>query len=317
MSKCRQQGSALIIVILAVSVLAVVSVMLSEKIQYSVKHLENSRYLAQAKWYGLAVEELVLNKAAAGQGFTELLSADNGKGIFEIDQGIARYSIHDLRACFNLNSLAEIVPERGGQGFTSPRIDALRTILIASSLGSANIETFLQRAYDWIDPDSVIVASLGAEDEYYRSKTIPYITNNGVFVDFSELYLLDITSADLSGLSERLCMLPYGMGNKINANTVMFPEVLSAATNGQISLADASKVIAEKDIMHNHDDLKRVIGISNSTVTNLNDVIFDSDVIRVDINVTYNSAQFFMSSYIRADNNDYRVYRRSLTKANG
>lgn len=95
----------------------------------------------------------------------------------------------DLQGRFNLNYLAQAVPdEEGAPGYTPAQAQFIRLLqaLGEPAIGEQEAIRITRSIGDWLDADSV-PAPDGAEDDYYYSRTPAYRTANRAMASVSEL----------------------------------------------------------------------------------------------------------------------------------
>jgi general secretion pathway protein K len=243
----RQSGAALIIVLLALSLISLLAVQSHERIGYHVSRLTNQQALQQAYWYAMGAE--VLAKEVLYEDIdsktTHLGQAwATQRATFPIEGGVIRGQIEDLQRCFNLNALA-----RGSITSELPLAHRVFNALLDSlQLAPDQAEALRERARDWMDADFQPTGFQGVEFEYQRANG-RYLVSNQLMVDISEAELLG--ELDMSGLAPLwpfLCVLPGSDTLEVNVNTLTAgdAELLYALLSRHITLDDARQIIAER-----------------------------------------------------------------------
>lgn len=200
----RQQGVALITVLLVVAIVTVVTAGIIARQQLSIRSSANQLTARQAWHYALGGEALAqamlqrdMQQAGGnpGQAVDHLREPWARKiAPFTLDQGRISLSIEDLAGRFNLNSVVV------NQQVNQQAVQRFRRLLV-----SLDIEPQLaERLIDWIDENQEVSGANGAEDNQYLLLEPPYRAANRPLRDVSELRLL-------LGLSERdyQRLLPY------------------------------------------------------------------------------------------------------------
>ena len=203
----RDQGIALIIVMISIFVLAVLASGFAYSMKVETKLAMNARYETQLEWAGRSGIELaryVLSqeltqpgpaqrydaldqKWAGGNAETNELLASIPTTDIELGPGITikKWTITDTERKFNINLAAN--PNNA---------PVLQKALIVVGADASEIPTIISSIQDWIDPDNDTRVN-GAETDYYQSLDPPYSAKNGPIDDLSELLLIKGVSPDI------------------------------------------------------------------------------------------------------------------------
>lgn len=180
----KQQGVALITILLVVVIATVLSVAMVRDQNMTILRTRSFFTQSQAKQYALGGEELA--RQILWEDFDtgekkDTLQEDwaNQEMQFDFDEGEVRIQIEDMQGRLNVNSLASSGPT-GVQA-------RVRFINLFSEIGIDQV--YVDRIADWIDEDAN-VRQLGAEDFDYLGSDRPYRTSGQMMVDISELRLL-------------------------------------------------------------------------------------------------------------------------------
>ncbi|WP_252274064.1 type II secretion system minor pseudopilin GspK [Pseudomonas subflava] len=209
----RQNGVALITVLLVVALVTVVCAALLMRQQLAIRSTGNQLLVRQAQYYAEGGE--LLAKAMLRRDLTEgqvdhLAEPWANPGLrFPLDEGgELRLRIEDLSGRFNLNSLAA-----GGQAGEQALL-RLRRLLQRLQLTPA----YADRLQDWLDGDQEPSGMAGAEDDQYLLLKPPYRTGPGRIADASELrLLLGMSEVDYRRLAPFVSALPSQV--ELNVNT--------------------------------------------------------------------------------------------------
>ena len=246
--KHKQQGVALIIVLLIVAIVSVLATEMGGRLQLQIKRASNIKDNNQAYWYAMGAEQYArksIQKLMQEDG--EVIHLDqpwNQEFVYPIEGGGIQAQLIDMQSCFNLNSLKESdatkLPERKA---------AFMELLdkVEPEIPSYNRELVRDALADWLDEDDS-PQDVGAEDSEYESRQFPYIAANNYMVDKSELRLINgVEMTWLRALLELVCVLPNNNLFEINVNTVSEENaaVLAAATG--LSLSDTMSLLASRD----------------------------------------------------------------------
>ncbi|MCQ4297113.1 type II secretion system minor pseudopilin GspK [Pseudomonas stutzeri] len=254
----RQQGVALITVLLVVAIVTVVSAAMVARQQLSIRASSNQLQARQAWHYALGGEALAQAMLAR-----DLQAGANGEPgangeaaaavdhllepwaqplpAFEIDQGEIVVRIEDLAGRFNLNDLLR------DQQPNTAAVGQFRRLLLRLQISAP----YAERLLDWLDPDQQPSGEYGAEDNAYLGLDPPYRNAGRRLHDLSELrLLLDMREEDFQRLAPYVAALPPNV--PLNVNTAS-PLVLSSLSDN-LSLGAAESLV----------ELRRVAPFRNS-----------------------------------------------------
>lgn len=179
----RQDGVALITILLIVAILTAIVSRIGLSSQIWVRQVENSNALAQADLASRAAQSWIASILEQDDN-----SLDAGTDLWAqplppvpAGWGILFGWVEDMQARFNLNNL---IDAEGKQ-------DTLATLQFERLLQILELNPGIAQAVvDWIDTDGSPAGPWGAEDVYYISLDTPYIAANRAFEDTSELRLV-------------------------------------------------------------------------------------------------------------------------------
>ena len=273
--KPKQQGVALIIVLLIVALVSVLATEMGGRLQLQIKRASNIKENNQAYWYAMGAEQY------ARKSIKQLMDNDgdvihleqpwNEEFVFPIEGGGIQAQLVDMQSCFNLNvlktpdsstnSLRTNTPVANGNvrngnnnvpvnnGSQLPESVAAFERLLQSSelkIPSFNIEIVRDSLIDWLDQDNRPTGR-GAEDSEYESRPFPYVAANNFMVHKSELRMVNGVEVPwLRELLKLVCVLPNDSLFSINVNTVSEENAAVIAAAARLSLADASSVLANR-----------------------------------------------------------------------
>ncbi|PKM34272.1 MAG: general secretion pathway protein GspK [Gammaproteobacteria bacterium HGW-Gammaproteobacteria-12] len=224
----RQNGVALITVLLVVAVVTVVCAGLIARQQLSIRSSANQLHVIQAWHYAQGGETLAkamlerdLRQGDPRQPVDHPLEPWARPLVFPLDEGgELRVRIVDPSARFNLNSLVR-------QGRPNElAVLRLRRLLLRLGID----KPYAERLLDWLDSDNELQGGNGAEDGQYLLATPPYRTANREITDVSELrLLLEMEEADYRRLLPFVSALPSEALLNVNTASAM---VLSSLSDG-------------------------------------------------------------------------------------
>jgi general secretion pathway protein K len=238
----RQQGVALITVLLVVAVVTVVTAGLIARQQLAIRSAANQLHVRQAWHYAQGGESL-----ARAVLLRDLRGADRQNPVdhlgeawaqpfapFALDEGgELRVRIEDPAGRFNLNSLVR-------QGQPDERaLQQFRRLLLRLQIE----EPYAERLMDWLDTDQEASGAYGAEDNQYLLAQPPYRTPNRALGEISELrLLLGMREEDFRRLAPHVSALPADA--QLNVNTASALVLSSLADT--LAPAQAAELVAAR-----------------------------------------------------------------------
>lgn len=246
-----QRGSAIVTVLLIIAFVSLIAVQMSERLRMQIARVASTDFAEQAYWHWLSAEALARQVLLA-----ELESDDwrahlgqnwaNQQGPFPVRGGQIGGKIRDLHSCFNLNSLYRD-PE--DQGRFSIVVEQYRTLLTALEFDEFTSQQLTATLIDWLDKDSQLHDSFGAEDSDYESLPQPYQAANTLLSHRSELRQIIGYSQDVyERLRPYVCVIPANTQFALNLNTVAAdqPELVEAFFRGQMDRNAAENLLRSR-----------------------------------------------------------------------
>lgn len=247
------KGSALILVLFIISLMSVIAVITSERLNSSAQNSINFLSKTQSYWYALGLEssaiEYILNKGKL-QRFT---TTNNNISTPKIDVSINDVNIQgtlkDLNSCFNLNLLVK----KEGTVFSknSEILNIYKNLLLNSDVDEFDINELIFSLIDWLDTNSFTEDANGAEDDYYTRLESPYRTANQLMFNKNELINIKGYSPVVFTKLERfICVIPNEVDTKLNLNSISVtkPELLAAVLDNQITPNEALQVLTDRPV---------------------------------------------------------------------
>ncbi|MCQ9425850.1 type II secretion system minor pseudopilin GspK [Pseudomonas sp. LJDD11] len=301
MDRNRQQGAALLMVLV---VLAMLAGGLTWLVQQGRQEVDGVR-LIQQRVQARAIEKAAL--AFAEQALKDSLwraspmfwQALRGQPLsYDFKGGSSSIRIIDLHTCFNVNSL--IGPE--AQRARGQLLHLLGDDLAAERLADSLI--------DWLDSNHQPRLH-GAENHEYSRQSPPRLAANQPMADISELNLLALR---MPGAAGALCALPDHEGWRLNANALNLAHLplLEALYQGDLSRAQLTRLITGRPASGYKDasDLRQVMGAMD-----------DDAFARLSEGLLLNGDHFLLQIDTRLDgqlfSSQYRVQARGVVKWHG
>ena len=216
----KQQGVALITVLMILSIMVAVAVTMTGRLTTSLKRTQGLIFSQNVYWYGQAAADMgvmVLNEDFAD---SEVASLDQTWATpdmtFPLENGNLGGEIKDMRSCFNINAIRE--PDKEGKRAVG--VTQFQLLLEEIGVEEYSAEIIADSARDWIDADDHVSGAQGAEDSIYQARSIPHLAANNLMVDVSELRAVQgVGRRTFEAISPFLCAIP-STDQKINVNTV-------------------------------------------------------------------------------------------------
>lgn len=274
----RSPGIALIIVMIAITVLGILAAGFAYSMKVETKLAQNANSETELIWLGRSGVELAryvlaqqlaigiepydaLNQVWAGGpggiGTSNSVLAGISLKNYEVGEG-GRISltITDLERKFNINVADEAVLQQ-----------ALRLVGVDAGDFSAISGSIL----DWIDPDNRTHIG-GAESDYYQGLTPPYFAKDKPMDDLSELLLVRGVTPEIfwGGVATNHPLAAFqqkfgrvGLGSDAAAFTVGLSEIFTPISNGRININTASLTTLQIVPMIDENIAARIIEFRN------------------------------------------------------
>lgn len=319
----KQQGVALIIVLLIVAIVSVLATEMGGRLQLQVKRASNIKENNQAYWYAMGAEQY------ARKSIKKLMEEDGDvihlqqpwvqEFVYPIQGGGIQAQLVDMQSCFNLNALKATAPAGDGTKSLDPASAFGRLFQhIEADIPSYTIDTVRDSLVDWLDEDDSPTL-LGAEDSEYESRQFPYIAANNYMIHKSELRLINgVESSWLNALLKLVCVIPNNNQFLINVNTVSEENaaVLAAATG--LDLNNAQSVLANRgeEGYKSVEEFLSTKEIQGLDLDNQQKAWFDIKTSHFILytKTQYNNASFAMQTVFKVeDSKEVRVIRREFS----
>ncbi len=322
----KQTGVALITVMLIVALIAILATQMTARLQLQMQRTANITTNQQAYWYAMGAEAFA--KSVLKQSFED--NSENthlgqvwaqGETSFPVDFGQITGEITDLHSCFNLNALRTEDDDANNSVKKSPIRRAFEELLIALNIedvGSFEAEYMADALTDWLDPNSSISSSGGAEDNDYAAKEFPYLAANNFLVSLSELRVIEhFTVNVIEKLKDYACVLPNTNMNKINLNTIAQdkPEILVALLG--ISQNEASEALSARgeEGFKTVEEFFSLSELSKAKIAPEQKQQFavTSEYFKLKATASFNNSYFALNTIMKVDNkNNIRVISRII-----
>ena len=237
MSKPRQNGAAIIMVLLIVALATSLAAFMAQQQSLWQRQVESQFDRAQARRIGVAGIDWA--RAVLGED-ARVNNYDHGKEMWAlrlpalpVEGGEVVGVIEDRQGLFNLNNLVR-------NGATSaPDVAQFQRLLALLGLP----EELATALADWMDADSDAQYPGGAEDVYYLGLARPYRAANRALTELGELALVKVFDGrTIESLRSFVAVLPAP--GPVNVNFAP-PEVL-AAVLPDMSLSDARVLVQQR-----------------------------------------------------------------------
>ena len=222
----RQQGAALLIVLMIVALVAIIATEMGARLQLQVQRAINIKDNNQAYWYAVSAEEFARKSIGT-------LMQETGDKIhlnqpwaeefeYPMDNGGISARLEDMQSCFNLNALPDANQQNVSATEPSEALTAFARLikLVNEDIDSYTVDTIRDSLGDWIDADDQMRV-YGAEESEYASREFPYLAANSMLASQSELRLINgVEPQWLDSLLPMVCVIPSSNLMSINVNTL-------------------------------------------------------------------------------------------------
>jgi len=318
----QQKGVALITVMLIVALCAVIASQMTARLQVQMQRSANIAFNQQAYWYAMGAEaftkRVLITAFEKDDKVTHLGQIwAQGETTYPVDFGTISGEITDLHSCLNLNALRaplEKTTSSGGRSIKKvPARLALEALLINLQLeGVSQFEatSMADALTDWLDENSSISSTGGAEDNDYASREFPYLAANHYLASVNELRVVEhFTPVIIDAIKPYVCVIPESHQHEININTLKSDQVELLQALLDSTLDEAQNILSarEEDGFATIDDF---YGLQEVTkLTNFEDkkeqFVVDSEYFKLKASASFNDSYFAMNSVMRITNNKY------------
>ena len=248
----NSKGSALILVILIVSLISLLVVLSSNRLSLNIKNSAAFSSDIQSYWFAMAIESSANDFLQTVKNLDQINFLDDEDLIkkkinVNIDGVNIQGKLKDLNSCFNVNLL---VIKKGQEIVRNKEaINIFKSLLLNLNFDEYASSEILPALLDWLDSNDFTEDANGAEDDFYTRLDSPYRASNQLIFDLYEL--LNIKGFDksiLRSLEPYICVIPNDNKTKFNLNSISKenPELLSAFFENQISISEASQILLDR-----------------------------------------------------------------------
>ena len=247
----KQQGVALLTVLMILSIMVAIAVTMTGRLTTSLKRTEGLVFSQNVYWYGQAAADMGVMLLNEDFQDSEVASLDQTWAtpdmVFPLENGNLGGAIKDMRSCFNVNALRDADKDnKQALGITQ-----LRLLLEEIGVEEYAAEIIADSIRDWIDTDDH-AGTAGAEDSVYQARSVPHLAANNLMVDISELRSVHgIGKRTYEAIIPFLCAIP-STEQIINVNTVAVDqaEILYAilGTNSGVELEALQEALKKRPV---------------------------------------------------------------------
>lgn len=340
----KQSGVALITVMLIVALCAVIASQMTARLQVQMQRSANITFNQQAYWYAMGAEAFTKRVLISifqndkdvthlGQQWAE------GESTYPVDFGEISGVITDLHGCLNLNALrAPLKNSSSNSGNNNsgnnnnnrnngrnndkvPARIALEGLLMNLQLEDVSqfeADSMAAALTDWLDGDSGISGTGGAEDNDYAAKEFPYLAANNYLASVNELRIIEhFTPAVIEAIKPYVCVIPASDEHKININTIDEEHVALLQALLDSTEDEAQDILSargEKGFGKINDfyNLPEVVKLNNFN-DKKDQFVVDSEYFTLQTNASFNNSFFAMKSVMKViDNKKIEVLSRTV-----
>ncbi|WED21932.1 type II secretion system minor pseudopilin GspK [Vibrio sp. JC009] len=322
--KYKQQGVALIVVLLVLAVMVSLAATMSERLFINFQHAENQRDSQQAYWYAIGVEALAKYAVTESKKDSDTINMSQPwaleEQVFPLDYGQAAGKIRDMQSCYNINVLAASSSQQLSEGETKPYlVSVLQLTLEELGIENYQAEVFADSVREYLDADDRSLSNFGVEDSTYEALSPAYMAANGILADASELRSIYQTDPRMMTLiAPVLCAIPQDDW-RLNINTLdeKGAVILAALFSPQLSVGDARSLVENRpfDGWESVDEFLSEASLSgiDSTITDKAKgyLAVDSSYFELDAQILVNESRVRVRSLLYVnDNDEVSVIRR-------
>ncbi|NOH80875.1 general secretion pathway protein GspK [Vibrio sp. RE86] len=221
--KAKQQGVALIIILLLLAVMVSIAATMADRLFGQFRRATNQINYQQAYWYSIGAESLA--KVGIEQSFKDSDTINLSQPwaleeqTYPLDYGTLTGRLVDKQACFNLNALADLEVTAGSD--RAPYlVESFQRLLEELEVDNYQAETIAQSMWEFVDSDNSVNSTSGVEDSFYESMSPAYMTANSLVADSSELRAVNQVSGQvMEKIRPYVCALPTP-DLRLNVNTL-------------------------------------------------------------------------------------------------
>lgn len=322
----KVQGIALITVMLIVALAAIIATHLLANVRLELKKSSNIEFNQQAYWYAMGAESFAIRALSStfeqeSEKTTLKQAWAQGETTYPVDLGEITGEITDLQSCFNLNSLRVVENENAPLEKKSSARQAFEALVLALEIDYVDqfeAEYLADALVDWLDDNSTLVSSGGAEDSDYAAKTHAYLAANQYLASVNELRVIEhFTPVIINELKPFVCVLPTTNLHKININTISpeQPELLQALLS--ISKGEAEQILSSRKA-EGFDKIEDFYNMAEVSRLNLKDeqkqqFTVDSEFFKLKTTAMFNDSYFYLNSIMQVvNNNQINVIGRTI-----
>ena len=260
----KHKGTALIMVLLVIAIMIISATTIAVRFNRVFFITNNADQVQTSKWYVDGIDGIIKKymiddfKKTKSKVYLGMNWAQPNQ-VIPLDDSVISGTVYDEQACFNINSLTnnqsidinnEQIRKESDYRLLTGNYPAVvfKSLLTIAGADDNTADTIVASAIDWIDPDSDMKSSVGAEDQYYSSIPSPHMVAQGFFYDKSELRAVRGMTADLyRRIENQICALPTSeLRISMNTLTAKKAPLLSALFLGDMDLQTAVNVIEKE-----------------------------------------------------------------------
>ncbi|WP_239495279.1 type II secretion system minor pseudopilin GspK [Salinicola halophilus] len=222
MSHHRQDGAALLMVLMCLALCALLLTQLAEEGGDQLTRMRLLQNETQADFYAAGAETIAIraltdsNVRQASLWWQTLA----GRPLdYPTDEGDLRLRVRDLRTCFNVNALAG-----DDSGLAERQLRDFLSRLPASRLDGLTPTTLAARLADWVDDDTQARPN-GFDGADYARGDPPRVSADTLMQDTSEINWIEPLNPQRFQRLPELCALPETGPWRLNLNTLSLTEL--------------------------------------------------------------------------------------------
>lgn len=297
----RQQGIALLMVLLALAFIGVSLPLLMQSGRQEIESVRQQKLAFQARQLAVAAQVMAARALTDPRARRHELfwRAMRGEVMpYPMEGGEVRLQVRDLRSCFNVNALA------GAEQIQA--LQQLAWLLRAPRDTDLSAAHLTQRLADWVDADTQALAE-GAEAAHYLRLPEASLAADGLISDVSEINRLYPPNRQRYLAYPELCALPEAAGWRLNLNALGLEHLplLDALYLGEVPNNWLARMISARPLNGYADAeaLRDALpGVSEALFKRITaGLILNSDYYLLGIEVNLDGQSFRYSQLLRAN----------------
>ncbi|WP_422489313.1 type II secretion system minor pseudopilin GspK [Endozoicomonas sp. ALE010] len=243
----RQQGIALLSVLLMLTLLVLLANELTLSFRTQLTRTQSMQQREQARWYAFSGESLAIKTLK--QNFEDDPDITHlgqywatNNVVLPVEGGQIAGQLKDSQSCFNINALAKPLTEANDTLQQSPESQVFSALLQYLEIPQWESDSITRATRNWVSSEAL---REGESDLDYLTRPLPYLSSKTLMRDISEWRAVaGVSTSVAQKVMPYLCALP-STELAINVNTIPVdqPEILAALYIDQLPVDQARNIL--------------------------------------------------------------------------